>query len=84
MSEPIAESNTEQGDKAIGLLREKVRELEERCKKYDNIIEMSPICTKIIGLDRKLHFMSRAGHQALIDPCILKERFQSLSSQYEK
>ena len=51
-------------------IKKKFDVLETQVKKIDKIIEGSPICTKIIDLDRKLKYMSCGGVNALKIPDI--------------
>ncbi len=70
MSTGIAKRHSEWGEETIESLKQTVRELEDRCERYDRIIESSPICTKTISLDRELQLMSYAGHNGLKIPDI--------------
>lgn len=70
MSTGIAKNHSEWVEETVETLKQRVRELEDRCERYDKIIESSPICTKIISLDRELQFMSCAGHKGLKIPDI--------------
>jgi len=46
-------------------LEERVKNFEENAYHYQTLVEKSPICTKVIDLDRKLQYMSSAGVNAL-------------------
>jgi len=70
MSRSIDEilSKLDQEDRDI--LQDKLNALEASDKKKTTLIERSPICTKIIDLERRLHYMSCAGVTALKIPDI--------------